>query len=267
MTFPAFATLPSLEDVIARKRESVARRAGLTPLESLRALASLQPRPPDVGSTLRENRVALVAQIMAADLGQNSGANGIAYDPVGLARQAVVQGAHALAVVTEDLYHGGALDHLTHVCNAVGVPVIRQDFVVEEYQVVEARAGGAAALTLIAAVLGDTEMRRLISATQRNRMNAVVLVHDEAELNVALSWEPRVIAIDNRDRHSGAVDLDKTRRLMALIPARLAVLSMGGLRTAQDVAQVAQTGVDAVLVPAPLLLNTEAEAIRAALRA
>ncbi len=253
------APLPPYDEVIAHKKKLVAQLQVMTPLASLRALASMQARPRDVRSVLRENRVALVARVMNPGSGADQGQSAGPYDPVALARRLVAHGAQALMVLTDERYYQGGIEHLTLVASAVDVPVIRQDFVLDEYQVVETRAAGADGLLLIASMLDADRLRSLISATQRNLMTEVVQVRNEDDLRMALPFEPRVIAISNRDPHTGALDLATTCRLVPLIPRHITTVSMGGLGTPQDVASVL-AGVDGVLVDEELLCDPQAGA-------
>lgn len=258
------APLPPFDEVIAHKRRLVDQLQVMTPLASLRALASMQARPRDVRSALRDNRVALVARVMNPAAADERDQAHTPYDPVALARRLVAHGAQALVVLTDERYYHGGIEHLTLVASAVDVPVIRQDFVLDEYQVVETRAAGADGLLLVASMLDGDGLRRLISATQRNLMTEVVQVHNEDELRMALPFEPRVIAISNRNPQTGAVDLATTCRLMALIPRHITTVSMGGLGTLQDVGRVL-VGVDGVLVDEALLRNPQAGAAVASL--
>ncbi len=247
-------TLLPLDEVIAYKKMEVAQQQVLTPLDSLRALAKMQERPLDISSHVRINRVALLVQLANPAAEPDNSQRDLTYDPVALARRMVRQGAQGLVVPTDPRYFGGGLVHLTLVANAVEVPVIRRDFILDEYQVVETRAAGADGLLLMTPFIGPPMARRLTSATQRNLMTAVVEVHDETALEAVLTFEPRVIAINNRDPLTGEVDLGTTSRLVERVPGHITVITMGGLHTPYDVARVI-SGVDGVIVPQHMLLD------------
>lgn len=252
---------PSFDEIIAHKRRRIAQTQVVTPLASLRALAKMQDRPQDVSSYIRERRSALLARVMnpaALKLGDLA-AQEQPYDPVMLARRLVQQGAQALVVSTDELYHGGSVAHLTLVANAVRVPVIRSDYILEEYQVVETKAAGADGLFITANILAEDRLRSIISATQRNLLTVLAKVHSAAELEVVLPFEPRIIAIDNRDSLTGAVDHETTSRLLEMVPGHMTVIAMGGLHTTRQVAQV-MAGVDGVLVNQELLLADQSAA-------
>ncbi len=253
-------SVPSFEEIIAHKKKIIAQMQVVTPLASLRALASMQERPQDVSSTIRENRVALLVQVRNpfADL-FNDGSEIPPYDPVALARRLVRQGAQVLVVTTSKQYHGGGVEHLTLVANAVKVPVIREDYILDEYQVVETKAAGGDGMMLFMTMLDENQRRSLISVTQRNLMTVIAQVHSAEELEAVLPFEPRVIAITNCDPRTGAVDLSTTSRLLEMVPGHITVITMDGITTTQDVATV-MTGVDGVLVPQELMLVPDSAA-------
>jgi indole-3-glycerol phosphate synthase len=255
-------TPPSFEEIIAHKRKQLAQQQVITPLDGLRALAKMQDRPRDVCSVLRDDRITLLARVMnpaARKLGRKA-APTRPYDPVALARRLVRQGAQALVVSTDETYHGGSVEHLTLVANAVQVPVIRTDYIFSEYQVVETRAAGADGLILTPGIMKPEIIRRLISATQRNLMTVIAKVHNERELRTVLPFEPRIIAIDNRDSHTGIINHKTTYELLEHVPGHIAVITMGGLRSPRDISQVT-SGLDGVLVNQDLLLNPETAAM------
>ncbi|MBI5930719.1 MAG: indole-3-glycerol-phosphate synthase, partial [Chloroflexi bacterium] len=175
------------------------------------------------------------------------------YDPVEQARLFESLGVQALSVATDPMYYQGEVHHLTLVSQEVRIPVIRNDFVFDRYQVYEARAAGADAVILIAALLGEYRLWDLVSITQRLRMTAVVQVQNEQELARALKADPLVIAISNVDWRTLEVDLDRTTHLCPQIPGHIVVVSVGGIRTSEDMAHVADSGIDGVVVGEGLL--------------
>lgn len=240
---------PSLAEIIARKRKQIAQRKVVTSLTELRALAGMTDfRPHDVASVLREQGVTLIGRVCRPHT-----TGSLPYDPVALARQLVKQGAQVLVVATDEL-DGGGVEHVTLIKRAVEVPVIRQDYVVDDYQVVETRGAGGDGLLLMANLLEPVVLRGLISLTQRNLLTEIVQVHSAAELAVVLPFEPRVIAICNHDPRSGQTDLSLTAELLARIPAHITAISMCGLETVADVVAVLN-GPNGVLLGPELLLD------------
>ncbi|MFP4321719.1 MAG: indole-3-glycerol phosphate synthase TrpC [Anaerolineales bacterium] len=248
-----------MAQVVAETWQVVSQRKREVPLAGVRALAGMQRRTYDLLSALRnDGKVSLIAQIKRTSPDMPRSLDN--YNPLTLAHRFESLGARALLVATNQQYYRGDVADLTHVSSAVQVPIIRQDFIFDEYQIVEARAAGADAVLLIAALLEAPKLRELISITQRNRMTAMVQVASQAEIERAVAFEPRVIAINNRDMETLAVDLDRTLHLREYIPAHMGVVSLGGLRTAEDVAYVHQARIDAIVVGQALLMAPDAAA-------
>jgi indole-3-glycerol phosphate synthase len=246
------ATANMLARIMVDTRLAVEQRKLEVPLAGVHALASIQGRTNDLSSWIRsEEKVSLIAQVKRTSPDMETPIEH--YDPVMLASRFATSGARALTVATNEKYYRGGIADLTLVSQEVHIPVIRQDFVYDEYQIIEARAAGADGVLLISSLLEAEHLRALISIAQRNRMTALVQVQSRDEVLEAIAFEPRVIAISNRDMQDFTVDLDRTLRLRELIPAHMTVISMGGLRTAEDVAYVHQAGIDAIVVGQALL--------------
>ncbi len=237
-----------LGEAVTHIKQRVLKRQHDVPIAGLKALISMQKRPLDLASALRNDQgLSLVVEIKQKSHTGKQLIKG-RYEPDELARQYADMGVQAVAVATDPKYYQGELHHLTYVSQGVRIPVLRQDFVFDRYQVYESRAAGADGVILIAALLGEYRLWDLVSLTQRLRMTAVVQIENETELARALQADPRVIGISNVDWRTLGVNLDNTLRLRKQIPDHTLVISMGGLRTPADVAQVAQAGIDAILL-------------------
>jgi indole-3-glycerol phosphate synthase len=231
---------------LTRVRQRVAQGKIEMPLSGLRALISIQRRPLDLSSVLRRARgLSLIVDIKRQSH-RGKPLIQVPYNPVELAHLYEELGVQALSVATDPYYFQGDLYDLAVVAETVQIPVLRNDFVHDGYQVYEARAAGADGVILIAALLGEHRLWGLVSITQRLRMTAVVQVQNEEELARALKADPLVIAISNVDWRTFEVDLTRTPRLRPQIPDHIVVVSMGGLRTPEDVALIKEAGVDAV---------------------
>lgn len=261
-----------LDEIMRHKREEVPKRAAMMPLASLRALAETAPAPLDFAAALRQPGVSLIAEVKKA-----SPSRGLLcrdFDPATLASVYASGGAAAISVLTDARFFQGQLEYLTTVKETVTTerekrerkevggahttnlsvsqstipPILRKDFIYDPYQVVEARVAGADALLLIVAVLGDNELKRLLEETRRYGMEALVEVHDEAEVERALKAGARVIGVNNRDLRTFNVDIAATARLRPLVPADCVLVSESGIHTPADVHRLKDLGVDAMLV-------------------
>jgi indole-3-glycerol phosphate synthase len=167
---------------------------------------------------------------------------------VAIARSYEAAGAAAISVLTEPTFFDGALEHLTAVRAAVAVPLLRKDFVVSEYQLLEARACGADAVLLIVAALTPHELARLLSASRDLGLDTLVEVHDAAELAAALDVGAEIIGVNNRNLRTLTVDVEASERLIAKMPAHVVAVSESGLKTAADLDRLGRLGYRAFLI-------------------
>src|SRR5262249_12318831 len=158
-----------------------------------------------------------------------------------------------LSVLTDSPFFQGCLQHLTHVRAAVAIPVLRKDFLIDEYQIIEARSAGADAILLIAEILDDVMLKRLLGWTRRLGMSALVEFHDPANLGRVLASGADLIGINNRDLTSFSTKLEHTLQLRDRIPADVVLVSESGIRTRQDVKRLEDAGISAILVGESLL--------------
>lgn len=234
----------TVQDIIDAKRERLAARKAATPLDAMRALANMQKRPHPLLSTVTDDgHVMLFGQIRY----------GIAYDPVTLALNYAQAGLDGIALFTDDLIYAGGMNDLALITRAISIPVLLQNYVFDEYQIVEARAAGAASVTLVAELLDTSTLRSLVSATQRNRMSATARVNTEAELHAALEVCPTVIDIGGRDAETDELDIRHIAKLREQIPASFRVLIYNRLRSLQEAAMIAPIKPDGVLINTSLL--------------
>lgn len=239
-----------LDKIVEHKRGEVRTRRAGRPLADLRRSAEDAAAPVNFAVTLGApsgNRPQLIAEIKRAS--PSKGVLGSDLNHLALANTYVSNGAGALSVLTDQRFFQGHLQDLADVKAAhPGTPVLRKDFVIDPYQVYEAREAGADSVLLIVAILEDHHLADLLSLTQDLSMEALVEVHDEAELERALRVAPRMIGINNRDLRDFRVSLTTTERLCDYVPEGVTVVSESGIFTADDVARVAAAGADAILV-------------------
>lgn len=236
-----------LERLCVAKQVEVRERERQEPSSALYARALTAPRPRSLAAALQKtDRVGVIAEIKRASPSKGTLAPDL--DPAALARTYAAHGAAAISVLT-DRHFQGTLDDLARVAAACELPRLRKDFILAPYQLYEARAAGADAVLLIVAVLRTTDaLAALIAETESLGMEALVEVHDPAEVRIALAAGARLIGINNRDLATFRVDLATTARLRPLIPADLPLVSESGINNAADVATVAAAGARAVLV-------------------
>jgi len=170
------------------------------------------------------------------------------YDPVAIAAGYEAAGAAAISVLTEPTFFDGSLEHLRAVRSAVAVPVLRKDFIVDQYQLVEARLAGADAILLIVAALSRDQLSTLASTARSLGLDALVEVHTADELDIALAVGARIVGINNRDLRTLAVDVHASERLISRMPPGVTAVSESGLKTADDLTRLSKLGYGAFLI-------------------
>jgi indole-3-glycerol phosphate synthase len=227
--------------IVETRRE----REALPALERRAALA--RPRGAAFEAALRQaGRVNVIAECKRRS--PSKGVLASDYDPVRVARQYEEGGAAAISVLTEPTFFDGALEHLTAVRAAVVLPLLRKDFMVDEYQLVEARAAGADAVLLIVAALEQKELTALQERAWDLGLSTLVEVHDEAELTRAVDSGARVIGVNNRNLRTLAVDVGASERLAARIPGDVVAVSESGLKSREELEHLAAAGYRAFLI-------------------
>lgn len=245
-------------------------REGLPALRARRAeverAAEAAPVPPPFLGGWDRSRVALIAEVKRRS--PSLGTIRAELDPVAHATAYARAGAAAISVLTDGPYFGGSLEDLRQVAAAVPVGVLRKDFIVDELQLLEARAAGAAAALLIVRALTPARLGELARLATQLGLATLVEAHDAAELDVALESGAPVIGINARSLDTFVIDVDAAWRLLARIPADRIAVAESGMASAADVAAAAGAGADAVLIgtalssaPEPLALATACAAV------
>ena len=170
------------------------------------------------------------------------------YDPAQIARRYIDAGADAISVLTEQNYFSGKTEHLTAVRQAIPLPVLRKDFIVDEAQVLESVAVGADAVLLIVAALKPEQLRALHQIATTHKMRVLVEVHTRDEIGMAVDAGAKIIGINNRNLATLEVDLAITEKLLPEIPAGITIVSESGIRTMADLKRMAAYPIDALLV-------------------
>jgi indole-3-glycerol phosphate synthase len=238
-----------LDDIVADKRKELAQAKVETPLRELEVRIYQQNAPLDFGGVLCNDGVSIIAEVKKAS--PSKGLLCPDFEPVGLARAYAEGGAAAISVLTEVSYFQGSLDYLLQIRGALGaarVPLLRKDFIFDPYQVYEARAYGADAILLIAAILEDSQLEGLIALASELGMQSLVEVHDDTELARILNGSAWIIGINNRDLRTFEVDIHTTERLRSLIPLERIVVSESGISRREDIDRLREWDVNAALI-------------------
>jgi indole-3-glycerol phosphate synthase len=258
-----------LDQLVAGKREELARRQAAEPLSSLRERALAQQTPQSLAAALQGDRVRLIAEIKKAS--PSAGILEAEFDPVHRARTYVENGAAALSILTEERRFLGNLEHVVAVRASLSSqpgsprpPILRKDFLFDPYQLYEARAYGADAVLLIVAVLEQGPLIDLLALARELGLSALVEVHDEAQTERALAAGADIVGINNRDLRTFVTALDVTERLSPLVQNRAVIVSESGIQGPSDVMRLARSGVDAILVGEALMRSASiAASVRA----
>lgn len=242
-----------LSRILAAKRQEVAAAKQQLPLDEMRRLARSAPPARDLAAGIQA--AAGLGCAIIAEVKKASPSRGLIrpdFEPAQIARIYAAHGACAVSVLTDAPFFQGSLEHLVAVRAAVDLPLLRKDFVVDEYQVYEARAAGADAVLLIAAALSDALLAELFGLVHELKMDALVEVHNAAELERALRLKPRILGINNRDLSTFRTDLNTTLRLLPMVRGPL-VVSESGLEHPADLERLRRAGVSAFLIGEALM--------------
>jgi indole-3-glycerol phosphate synthase len=253
------ATPSVLARIVQSTREELTRRKRERPIEALEALVGRDD--PASGAAKREpgrfrralagDRIAVIAEFKRRS--PSAGSLREEAKPEEIVAAYERGGASALSVLTEGPNFGGSLDDVRVARGASTLPILRKDFVVDRYQLLEARLAGADAVLLIVAALADAELAELHAAALALGLDVLIEVHDADEVARALALDPATIGVNNRDLRDFSVDVDRTRALRAAIPSGVAVVSESGIGDAKQLRELERDGVDAVLVGESLM--------------
>jgi indole-3-glycerol phosphate synthase len=245
-----------LDEIVVSKRAEVAAARRRRPLEELQARLAAAPPVRNFRAVLgAAGPIRLIAEIKKAS--PSAGVIRADFEPAAIALDCEKHGAACISVLTDAPYFQGNLSDLTQVRKSVAVPILRKDFLIDEYQVVEARAAGADAVLLIAEILDDPTLIRLRECAWRLGMAALVEFHDAVNLPRVLAAGADLVGINNRDLRDFTTDLEHILRLRDQIPREVVLVSESGVRTRHDVVRLEAAGVSAILVGESLMRAAE----------
>ena len=251
-----------LKKICDIKRAAVAKRKQRTSLADVERAARAAAPPRGFAAALSaktaKGEYALIAEIKKAS--PSAGVIRADFDPAPLARAYQAAGAACLSVLTEEDHFQGDDAHLQSARAAVSLPVIRKDFMLEPYQVVEARAIGGDCILLIMAALSDSQARELEICAMENELDVLIEVHDEPEMERALKLKSPLIGVNNRNLKTLATDLATTERLAKMLPKDRVLVAESGLKTPADLARMARAGAQRFLIGESLMREKDVEA-------
>ena len=252
-----------LDRIVADKRAELAAAKQRLPPAEMRARAAEAAPPRGFAATLRGPKIGVIAEVKKAS--PSRGVLRADFDPVWIAQCYADGGAAAISVLTDEAHFQGSLAHLRAIREALpdGPPLLRKDFLFDDYQFYEARANGADAVLLITAILEDGALAAFIALSRALGLDALVEVHDEAEMTRALKAGAELIGINNRDLRTFDVDLATTERLRPLAPPGATIVAESGVFTREDIRRLEACGVNAVLIGEGLVVAPDpAEKLR-----
>ena len=248
-------TVTILDEILdSKRRELDSRVARVSEAEMARRAEAASDSPRGFRDALASGD----APVIIAEVKRRSPSKGVIradFDPESCARAYAKGGAAALSVLTDEEYFGGQLDYLTRIREVVSLPLLRKDFLVDAYQVDEARAAGADAILLIAAALSPDALLGLHKRALELGLDVLLEVHDEAEFEFALSAGANLVGVNNRDLRTFVTDIAQTEKVLAHLPMRegLTIVSESGIKTGDDLKRLEDQGVDAALIGESLM--------------
>ncbi len=248
-----------LDKIVAHKKETLDHLKRTVPFADLEKRIDGVGSPRPFGRTLvRPGEVTLIAEVKKAS--PSAGVIRQDANPSAMGKIYEEAGASAVSVLTDEQFFGGTLADLGSVKKAVGLPILRKDFIIDPWQVYEARAYGADAILLIVAILDDKTLRDLLVLARKLGLDALVEVHTEEESARAVDVGAGIIGINNRDLRTFRIDLETTIDLAPKIPAETIRVSESGIQSRADVLRLQQAGVNAVLVGTALMKASDLRA-------
>ncbi len=244
-----------LDEIVAKKRQEIAAARTAVPEAELSRRCEGLRTVRDFEGALRRPSMRIIAEVKKAS--PSAGIIRADFDPVAIARTYEAHGADCLSVLTDRHFFQGDLAYLTAIHEAVRLPVLRKEFILDRYQLLEARVAGADAVLLIAEILPDDELKNLYRASREIGLHVLVELHDAEQLSRVLDCGATLVGINNRDLRTFHTSLDHTLKLLAKVPSECCVVSESGIKTHDDLQRLESAGVKAVLVGESLMRSPD----------
>jgi indole-3-glycerol phosphate synthase len=240
-----------LQKIVENRREEVARQKEILPLGELRQLLADGPPIRDFEGAIRDRGCAVIAEVKRSS--PSKGRIRDDFDPAGIAGIYEDNGAAAISILTERKFFEGSAAYIPQIGRAVGLPLLRKDFIIDVYQVMETRVLGADALLLVARILEQGQLQEFLGLALELGLAALVEVHDETDLEKAISSGARIVGINNRDLATFRTDLETSIRLARRVPKGVSVVSESGINSRGDIERLMDAGIHAFLVGESLM--------------
>jgi indole-3-glycerol phosphate synthase len=234
-----------LKKIVAQKRLRLKQQKQITSLEEIIELAEQDCKRPKFSDALIKSGLSIIGEVKKASPSKGIIKEG--FDPVELAKE-YESCVDAVSVLTEEDFFMGSPDYLSAIAQEINIPILRKDFIIEPYQIFEAKVLGASAVLLITAMLDESELKYLLETTHSLHMEALVETHDLKEAQKAVQSGARIIGINSRDLNTFEVNLDTTIEVAASLPEGTIVVSESGFHSARDIQKIKYSGANAVLV-------------------
>ena len=238
-----------LKNIIAHKREEVENKKKFYPLKTLRN--SDLPGMTNFQSVLEKKGISIIAEIKR--MSPSAGFIRRDFNPIQLAKTYEENGARAISVLTDARYFGGSIDDILEVKKTVNVPILRKEFIIDEYQIYESRFMGCDAVLLIAGILTSVQLKRFISIAREIGLACLIEVHKKNEIEEVLTTGAEIIGINNRNLDTLRVDIVTSLKLKRVIPEHYITVSESGIRTRRDVRRLEESGFHALLIGETLM--------------
>ncbi len=236
-----------LKKILAHKEKEIEQHKQNRSEQRLKQMLPCMPAPISLVDSIRKSdKIAIIAEMKKAS--PSAGVIRPDFSPEWLAKEYQNGGATAISVLTDKDFFQGSIEYIRQIRLLVNLPLLRKDFIIDPYQVLEARAFGADALLLIVAAFPEVSLKQLLAEVKEYQMEALVEVHNEAEMEIALNTGATLIGINNRDLESFKIDLGVTERLAQLAPDGVTLVGESGIHTIEDVLRMKSAGVHALLI-------------------
>lgn len=254
-----------LDDIIEKRKIQLDIEKSKVPFEMIKQQAfDTDFKTKGFKSALSGNRLSVICEVKKAS--PSKGLIRPDFHPIEIAKEYESAGADAISCLTEEYYFQGSSEYLKSIAKCVSIPILRKDFIIDEYQIYEARAIGASAILLIAAILDKETLNRFYQLAASLSLDCLVEVHNESELDTALSIDADIIGINNRNLKTFEVDLNTTGKLASYIPKSKIIVSESGIKNSKDMKTIRHLGAYAVLIGETLMRSDNISAALKELR-